>query len=114
METTKEKSQNAEETKEFFMREEEFFQKHKSDTDEELLSYLKSIAVKTGHAPSKHEVIGFAYIKSRLGPWPRVLEKAGLKEAKPKIKRRNKDKKKKHADNIKSLTRIQSMYKLNK
>ena len=89
METINNDSKKTEETKEFFRREGEFAQKHKNDTDEELLAYLRSSVAKTGHVPSKHEVVGFTYIKRRLGPWPRVLEKAGLKEVRPKNVRRN-------------------------
>lgn len=63
-------------------RESEFCRKHKNDSDEELLEYIRNIAVQLGKVPSKREVPGFIYIKSRFGPWPRVLEKAGLKETK--------------------------------
>jgi len=62
----------------------EFVRHHRQDTDEELLDYVRYCAVELGHIPKKHEVLGFSYIKSRLGPWPRVLESAGLKETKQK------------------------------
>jgi hypothetical protein len=60
----------------------DFAKKHKHDTDEELMQYLRNAARKLGHLPKKREVPGYALIKSRFGPWPRVLEMAGLKEAK--------------------------------
>lgn len=69
---------------EFLRREAEFARTHKRYTDEELLQYLRNCAVELGHTPLKKEVPGFTYLKSRLGPWPRVLEKAGLKEPKKK------------------------------
>jgi hypothetical protein len=74
-------------------REEEFAKDHRKDTDEQLLRYLRDCAAKLGHIPNKHDVEGFMYIKSRFGPWPRVLERAGLKEIRPKTVRRNSVKK---------------------
>ncbi len=58
----------------------EFVRKYKHGTNEEILEYLRSVARELGKIPTKHEVMGYFYIKSRLGPWPRVLEMAGLKE----------------------------------
>jgi len=69
-------------------REEEFARNHRKDTDEELLAYLRDCAAKLGRVPNKHEVAGFILIKSRFGPWPRVLERAGLKEARSKSARK--------------------------
>jgi hypothetical protein len=77
----------------FLQREELFAQRHRNDTDEELLQYLRDMAKEQGRTPRKHDVPGFTYVKSRFGPWPRVLEKAGLKEIKEK-KSRRKDRKK--------------------
>ncbi len=65
---------------EILSREAEFAQKHRSDTDEELLLYLKSYVDELGYIPKKTLIPGFSYIKCRMGPWPRVLEKAGLKK----------------------------------
>ena len=58
----------------------EFARKHKHDTDEELIEYLKCCAEKLKSCPKKNDVIGHTYLKQRLGPWPRILERAGLKE----------------------------------
>lgn len=68
--------------------EDEFTEVHKNDTDEELLEIVRKKAEELGRAPKKHEVPGFICLKMRFGPWPRVLEKAGLKS--PKIPRRRK------------------------
>ena len=44
----------------------EFAKKHRHDTDEELIRYLRGVAKKLGHIPKKHEVLGYALIKSRF------------------------------------------------
>ena len=49
------------------------------ETDEELLKRLKNLAEELGRLPKKEDVPGAYYIKQRLGPWPRIMEKAGLK-----------------------------------
>ena len=67
------------ENEELLRREAEFVRCHKGDSDEELIKYLRDCAQELGHIPKKREVPGFTYIKGRLGPWPRVLERAGLK-----------------------------------
>jgi hypothetical protein len=59
-----------------------FLQEHKDYTEEQMLDYLRRLAGHIGHAPTSKECIGFALIKGRLGTWPRILERAGLKEAK--------------------------------
>lgn len=58
----------------------EFEKAHKSDTDEELIAYLVKCSKALGRCPKKEDVIGHTYLKARLGPWPRILERAGLKE----------------------------------
>jgi hypothetical protein len=71
--------QGSKKTSELMNLEAEFAKKHKRDTDEELIDYIRDTAKRLGHIPSKHEVRGYALIKSRFGPWPRALEIAGLK-----------------------------------
>lgn len=53
---------------------------HRKASDEELLRYVQDMAHTLGYLPKKTDVPGCCYIKQRLGPWPRVLEKAGLKQ----------------------------------
>ncbi len=48
-------------------------------SEEQLYQYLRGIADQLGRPPTKAEVPGFQYIKARLGNWPRILEKAGIK-----------------------------------
>lgn len=70
-------------------------------TDEELCEIVRTYARKLGRTPKKDEVPGSRYIKSRLGPWPRVLEKAGVKEVSKVYERRaeaRKEKRKKQRE----------------
>ncbi len=68
--------------------EDKFAEENKKCSNDELLDMVREKANELGRAPKKHAVLGFVLIKSRFGPWPRVLEKAGLKT--PKIKKENK------------------------
>ena len=68
----------------FLHAEEEFAKRHRNDSDEQLLEYLRHRAAELGHAPHKCEVVGFTFLKARFGAWPRILEKAGLKEIRKK------------------------------
>ena len=61
--------------------ERQFMQAHKHDTDQQLLTYVRNVAAELGHAPKKEETIGYIYLKQRLGSWPQILIRAGLKEA---------------------------------
>ena len=61
---------------------------------EKAVELLRQKADIIGRAPKKSdfEPLEVIYIKAYLGPWPRALEYAGLKEAKPtavKSKKRN-------------------------
>lgn len=61
---------------------------------EKAVELLRQKADIIGRAPKKSdfEPLEVIYIKAYLGPWPRALEYAGLKEAKPtaaKPKKRN-------------------------
>jgi len=49
-------------------------------SDEELLDIVRSATKVLGRVPKKTEIPAFWSIKQRLGPWPRVLVKAGVKE----------------------------------
>ena len=59
--------------------EQKFAKEHSKASDEELLAYLRRQAQELGRLPEKADITGYQLIKSRFGPWPRVLEKAGLK-----------------------------------
>ena len=53
-------------------------EEHKSDTDEQLLAYVRECAETLGYSPFCREVVGGSYIAERLVCWPLVLELAGL------------------------------------
>ncbi len=57
----------------------EYIERYKKKSDEQLYQYLRDIADELGRVPKKSEVPAYGYIKSRLGSWPRILEKAGIK-----------------------------------
>ena len=52
---------------------------YRTESDEQIYQRLRCLADKLGRPPTKADVPGFDYIKSRLGSWPRILEQAGLK-----------------------------------
>lgn len=56
---------------------------YKKETDEELYQRVREISEQLGRLPNKREVPGWFYLTRRLGPWPRVLEKSGLKKVGP-------------------------------
>ena len=63
--------------------ERQFMQAHKHDTDQQLLEYVAKVAEKLGRSPKKEDTVGYIYLKQRLGSWPKILIRAGVKEAKP-------------------------------
>ena len=60
--------------------EQEFRQQHESDTDEQLLAYLRGWAIRKNHTPWPGEIIGGKYIQERFGSWNRALLLARLPE----------------------------------
>lgn len=56
-----------------------FAQTHREDTDEALLSYVRSEAQRLGHTPYPNEIIGGEWIQERFGSWPAVIALAALK-----------------------------------
>lgn len=90
----------------------EFANIHESDSDDELVEYIRVCAEKLGKCPQKNEVIGHTYLKKRLGPWPRILERAGLKEKSQK--RIEKEQKKGWNSSSKSVINHDSLNKLHK
>lgn len=75
---------------------EEIVYEYSQKTDEELLDVVRKYTEELGRVPKREEVPGSRYIKSRFGPWPRVLERAGVKEPSPVYERRAKARKEKH------------------
>lgn len=48
-------------------------------TDEELMEMIRRRTEELGRLPNKLDIPASFYLKSRFGPWPRLLEKAGVK-----------------------------------
>lgn len=56
----------------------EFAQIHRSDTNTQLLTYVRKCAAEFGFTPSQEEIIGGGFIASRFGNWQAVVHAAGL------------------------------------
>ena len=72
--------------------------KYAAMSDEELLDVLRRRASELGRLPIKDDVACAAYFKQRFGPWPRILEQAGLKPVSEQHLRRKEKYKKKHTE----------------
>ena len=64
------------------LQEQQFRLEHESDTGEQLLTYLRSCAVKLNHTPWPEEILGGTVIQARFGSWERALTLARLPEPK--------------------------------
>ena len=62
--------------------EQEFLLAHETDTNEQLLDYLRTCAVKLNHTPWPEEILGGSVILARFGSWERALVLAKLPEPK--------------------------------
>lgn len=62
--------------------------KYQQMSDEDLLEVIRQKAEELGHRPLKSEMELTWYLKERFGPWPRMLERAGLKSASKSHQRR--------------------------
>ena len=58
--------------------EQEFRQQHEADTDDQLLVYLRSQAVRLHHTPWPDEIVGGSLIQERFETWQRALALAKL------------------------------------
>lgn len=67
---------------------EQIIEEYQNKSDEELLDVIRSYSAQLGRPPIKAEVPAAEYIKDRLGPWPRALERAGVKEVSPTYERK--------------------------
>lgn len=54
-------------------------ERYRRMSDEELLDEVRKKAEELGHPPRKEDMAGVRILKSRFGPWPRLLERAGVK-----------------------------------
>ena len=60
--------------------EQDFRQQHADDTDEQLLAYLRTWAIRLQHTPWPGEIVGGKLIQERFGSWHRALAMAKLPE----------------------------------
>lgn len=72
--------------------------RYKLMSDEELYDILRAKNAELGHLPAKKDVPGAEYFKQRFGPWPRILEAAGLKPVSERQLHRKEKYKKKHME----------------
>lgn len=63
-------------------------QKYQTMSDEELLDLIRKRTEELGHPPRKEDMEGVRVLKNRFGPWPRLLERAGVKEPSERRKRK--------------------------
>ena len=63
------------------LQEKQFQKEHGTDTDEQLLTYLRSCAVKLNHTPWPGEILGGSLIEQRFGSWERALALARLPDS---------------------------------
>lgn len=76
---------------------------------EKAVELLRQKADIIGRAPKKSdfEPLEVIYIKAYLGPWPRALEYAGLKEAKPTAAKPKKNAGKAKAQRLMGLKKLE-------
>lgn len=73
-----------------------FTAKYKKMSDEELLDIIREKYKELGRMPNRSDIPVSGYFKSRFGPWPRVLEAAGVKPVSEVYARRVEARKAKH------------------
>lgn len=49
-------------------------------TDEEIFQFVRNTAEELERIPTKADLLCPWYLKERFGPWPRFMEKAGVKK----------------------------------
>lgn len=49
-------------------------------TDEEIFQFVRNTAEELERIPTKSDLLCPWYLKERFGPWPRFMEKAGVKK----------------------------------
>ena len=58
--------------------EQEFAQQRSTDSDEQLLGYLRYCAAVLGHTPWPREIVGGSFIEERFGSWQNAFIRAKL------------------------------------
>jgi hypothetical protein len=57
-------------------------------TDEEIFQFVQNTAEELGRIPTKADLMCPWYLKERFGPWPRFMEKAGVKAVSERRKKK--------------------------
>lgn len=57
-------------------------------TNEEIFQFVRNTAEELGRVPTKSDLLCPWYLKERFGPWPRFMEKAGVKEVSERRKKK--------------------------
>lgn len=57
-------------------------------TDEEIFQFVRNTADELGRIPTKNDLLCPWYLKERFGPWPRFMEKAGVKQVSERRKKK--------------------------
>lgn len=66
--------------------------------DEQLLDVIRKMTEELGRLPNRSDVPGDYYFRNKFGPWPRVLEAAGVKPVSEVKLRRDEARRKKHIE----------------
>lgn len=69
-------------------------------SDEEIYQMIRDVTAELGHPPTKADIEGAGFLKNRFGPWPRLLEVAGVKPISPTKQRRMEVRKMKRLNEI--------------
>lgn len=74
------KLQNELSKPERILQEEKFAEKHRNDTDEELIEYVVQKRLKMGKAHFKrYNVIGYNYLVERFGSWCEMISRVNIR-----------------------------------
>ena len=70
---------------------------YQKKTDQELLDIIRRATKELGRLPTKADIPAAYYFKQKFGPWPRVLEAAGVKPVSETYERREQARREKHS-----------------
>ncbi|MBQ8563522.1 MAG: hypothetical protein IJ443_06510 [Firmicutes bacterium] len=71
--------------------------KYAEMTDDELMELIRKQTKELGRLPTKSDIPGAVYFKQRFGPWPRILEAAGVKPLSERKQRKAEANKRRHS-----------------
>ena len=83
-------------------------------TDEEIMRLIRARTAQLGRLPTKYDIPGADYLKKRFGPWPRILERAGVKPVSETKQRRQEASRQKRNKSRKTVKHTSDKSVLNK